>query len=37
MAAALLERTALDDAAIAELTELSREAIQALRTPPTEH
>jgi len=37
MAAALLERTALDDAAIADLTELSREAIRALRTTPTEH
>jgi len=37
MAAALLERTALDDAAIADLTGLSREVIKALRTTPTEH
>ncbi len=37
MAAALLERTALDDAAIADLTGLSAEAIRALRATPTEH
>ena len=37
MAAALLERTALDDAAIADLTGLSHEVIKALRTTPTEH
>jgi hypothetical protein len=37
MAAALLERTALDDAAIADLTGLSDEAIRALRNTPTEH
>jgi len=37
MALALLERSALDDAAIADLTGLSREAIRALRTTPTEH
>ena len=37
MAAALLERTALDDAAIADLTGLSGAVIRALRTTPTEH
>ncbi|WP_295386616.1 hypothetical protein [uncultured Thiodictyon sp.] len=37
MVAALLERTALDDAAIADLAGLSREAIRALRNTPTEH
>jgi hypothetical protein len=37
MAVALLERTALDDAAIADLTGLSRKTIRALRNTPTEH
>jgi hypothetical protein len=37
MAAALLERTALDDAAVADLTGLFHDAIRALRTTPTEH
>jgi len=37
MAAALLERTALDDVAIADLTGFSHEVIRALRTTPTEH
>ncbi len=37
MAAALLQRTALDDAAVADLPGLSREAIRDLRNEQTEH